>query len=104
MRLFDWYAHMSKKYSDAYIAELRARMIKQLDVERVAASLARSLMSILLHSAPVLYDANRRSVWMLRLPSWTFDNFDAATPGWYRAVLVHIEGDGWHIFWTRSEQ
>lgn len=64
----------------------------------------RPLMSLLLHSSPVLYDAYHRSVWMLRLPSWRYDKFGHYPPCWWQAVLLHTENVGWKLSWTRITQ
>lgn len=104
MRQIDWYRNMHKKYSDEYIAEIRARVIAQLEAERLVVPLARPLIDRLLHRDQWIRDAGCRSIWLLNLPCWTYDNFGDDSPGWYRAVLTHTEGDGWHIFWTRIEQ
>lgn len=104
MRQSDWYRNMNQKYSDAYIAEIRARVIAQLEIEWMVVPLARPLLDRLLHRDQWIRDAGHRSIWLQYLPCWTYDNFDHDKPCWYRAALTHTEGDGWHIFWTRSEQ
>lgn len=64
----------------------------------------RPLMSLLLHSRPVLYDAEHRSVWARRLPSWMYERISHYPPCWWRAMLTHTEGVGWRVYWTRIEQ